>query len=135
MFSENKTPFESFTIIEFKKLGRNDYVHGNTAKDPTFQVRKYIRETIDGNTKIKGRPVETKNNTPFYCYIVADITDSLMYILSEESFTPTADGKGYFKFYDTVNYKAYVEVLPFTKVINDAKQRNRILFDKLNLTL
>ncbi|WP_369753586.1 hypothetical protein [Flavobacterium sp. WC2409] len=135
LFSESKTPFESFTIVEFKKPGRNDYVYGDPAKDPTFQVRRYIRETIDGNTKIKGRPIEAKNNTPFYCYIVADITETLLYILSEESYTPTADGMGYFKFYDTAHYKAYIEVLPFTKVINDAKQRNRILFDKLNLTL
>jgi len=135
LFSESKTPFESFTIVEFKKPGRNDYVYGDPSRDPTFQVRKYIRETIDGNTKIKGRPIEAKNNTPFYCYIIADITESLKYILSEESYTPTADGLGYFKFYDTALYKAYIEVLPFNKVINDAKQRNRILFDKLNLTL
>lgn len=135
LFSESKNPFESFTIVEFKKPGRNDYVYGDAAKDPTFQVRRYIRETIDGHTKIKGRPIEARNNTPFYCYIVADITESLMYILSEESFIPTADGKGYFKFYDTLNYKAYIEVLPFNKVIEDAKQRNRILFDKLNLTV
>lgn len=135
LFSESKTPFESFTIVEFKKPNRNDYVYGDPAKDPTFQVRRYIRETIDGHTKIKGRSIEAKNNTPFYCYIVADITETLLYILSEESYIPTADGKGYFKFYDTAHYKAYVEVLPFTKVINDAKQRNRILFDKLNLTL
>ncbi|UUF15194.1 MULTISPECIES: ATP-binding protein [Flavobacterium] len=135
LFSENKSPFESFTIVEFKKPGRNDYVYGDPAKDPTFQVRRYIRETIDGHTKLKGRPIQAKNNTPFYCYIVADITETLLYILSEESYMPTADGKGYFKFYDTPNYKAYVEVLPFEKVINDAKQRNRILFDKLNLTL
>ena len=135
LFSEDRKPFESFTIVEFKKPGRNDYVYGDPKKDPTFQVRRYIRETIDGNTKLKGRPIEAKNNTPFYCYIVADITDTLRYILAEESFIPTADGKGFFKFYDTSNYKAYIEVLPFTKVINDAKQRNRILFDKLNLTI
>lgn len=134
LFSENKSPFESFTIIEFKKPGRNDYKHGDTKKDPIAQVRKYIRETIEGKTKKMGRTIEAKYNTPFYCYIVADITPTLRYILEEESFTPTSDGQGFFRFYDTIKSKSYVEVLPFTKVICDAKQRNKILFDKLNLT-
>jgi len=62
-----------------------------------------------------------------------DITPSLKFILTEESFTPTPDGLGYFRFYDTENYKAYIEILPFPKVIADAKQRNRVLFEKLNL--
>jgi hypothetical protein len=134
LFSENKTPFESFTIVEFKRPGRDNYKHGDPTKDPVSQVRKYIRETIDGKTKKRGRTIEAKYNTPFYCYIVADITPTLKFILDEESFTPTADGLGYFRFYDTIISKAYIEVMPFAKVINDAKQRNKILFDKLNLS-
>ena len=135
LYSENKVPFESFTIIEFKKPNRDDYVYGHPTKDPISQVRKYIREIIDGKIKKAGRVIEAKCNTPFYCYVIADMTISLKYILEEESFTSTPDGLGFFKFYDTANYKAYVEVVPFIKVINDAKQRNRLLFNKLNLTV
>lgn len=134
LFSENKLPFESFTIVEFKRPDRNDYVYGDPKKDPVAQVRKYIRETIDGKTKKKGRIIEAKENTPFYCYVVADITSTLQYILEEESFVATPDGLGYFRIYNTSNYKAYVEVLPFTKVIKDSKQRNKVLFDRLNLS-
>jgi len=39
LYSEDKIPFESFTIIEFKKPKRNDYKHGDRKKDPIKQVR------------------------------------------------------------------------------------------------
>lgn len=134
LFSENRTPFESFTIVEFKKPGRNDYVYHDEKKDPVTQVRKYIREIVDGKVKRNGRVIDAKANTPFYCYIVADVTDSLKLILEEEQFDPTPDGKGFFRFYDTTKSKAYIEVLPFEKVIADARQRNRVLFEKLNIS-
>ncbi|MFK5982242.1 MAG: ATP-binding protein [Flavobacteriaceae bacterium] len=134
LYSENKIPFESFTIVEFKKPERNDYKYGDPKKDPIAQVRKYIRETTDGKTKKKGKPIKAEINTPFYCYIVADITSTLKYILDEESFIATPDGLGYFKIYDTSNYKAYIEVLPFNKIIKDSKERNKVLFDKLGIS-
>ncbi|WCO02598.1 ATP-binding protein [Psychroserpens ponticola] len=133
LFSENKIPFESFTIVEFKRPERNDYVYGNPKNDPIAQVRRYIRETIDGETKKRGKKIQASFNTPFYCYVVADITSSLEYILDEESFINTPDGLGYFRIYDTNNYKAYIEVLPFSKVLKDSKERNRVLFERLNL--
>ncbi len=135
LFSEEKIPFESFTIVEFKKPYRDDYKYGIVDKDPIRQVRKYIREIIDGKIKKNGRKIDASPQTPFYCYIIADITDTLKYIIQEEGFNPTPDGLGFFRFYDSNNYKytAYIEVLPFKKVIKDAKQRNKILFDKLNI--
>lgn len=134
LYSEEKIPFESFTIIEFKKPERNDYKHGDRKKDPIKQVRSYIDEIIKNKFKLKGKSLGASKNTPFYCYIVADITETLYDILEYEAFDPTPDGLGYFKFYDTKVSKAYVEVLPFKKVIKDAKQRNKILFDKLKLS-
>lgn len=136
LFSEDRYPFESFTIVEFKKPYRNDYIFGDPKKDPVRQVRKYINEIIDKKIKREGRSIEASKSTPFYCYIVADITSSLEYILREEIFTKTPDGIGYFRFYnsDELPYKAYVEVIPFKKVIKNAKQRNKVLFDKLNIS-
>jgi hypothetical protein len=134
LYSEEKIPFESFTIIEFKKPERNDYKHGDRKKDPVKQVRSYIDEIIKNKFKLKGKSIGASKNTPFYCYIVADITETLYEILEYEAFDPTPDGLGYFKFYDTKVSRAYIEVLPFKKVIKDAKQRNKILFDKLKLS-
>lgn len=135
LFSEDKYPYESFTIVEFKKPYRNDYVFGDPKKDPVRQVRKYINEIIDKKIKINGRSIDAGKSSPFYCYIVADITSTLEYILREEIFTKTPDGIGYFRFYnsDELPYKAYVEVIPFEKVIKNAKERNKVLFDKLNI--
>jgi hypothetical protein len=134
IFSEDKIPFESFTIVEFKKPERDNYKHGDRQKDPIKQVRAYIDEIIKDKAKLKGKSFGASKSTPFYCYIVADITPTLLEILHYESFDPTPDGLGYFKFYSTINSKAYIEVLPFKKVIKDAKQRNKILFDKLKLS-
>ena len=136
LFSEEKFPEESFTIVEFKKPYRNDYQHGNVKKDPVKQVRKYISEIVEGKILKHGRKIEASKSTPFYCYIVADITPTLENILVEETFTKMPDGLGYFRFYSSeiLPYKAYIEVLPFRKVIKNAKERNKILFDKLNIS-
>lgn len=134
LFSEEAIPFESFTIIEFKKPERNNYKHGDRKKDPIKQVRSYIDEIIKNRVKVKGKTLGASKNTPFYCYIIADITETLLEILEFESFDPTPDGMGYFRFYNTNNSRAYIEVLPFKKVIKDAKQRNKILFDKMKLS-
>jgi hypothetical protein len=31
------------------------------------------------------------------------------------------------------NFKAYIEMISYTKLVQDAKKRNRILFEKLDL--
>lgn len=63
LFSEDKYPFESFTIIEFKKPYRNDYVFGDPKKDPIRQVRKYINEIIENKIKKDGRSIEASKST------------------------------------------------------------------------
>jgi hypothetical protein len=92
-----------------------------------------IENLIDGKVKGRnGRFVEVNDKTPFYIYIVCDITPSLEKILKRREFDPTPDGKGFFKI-KSKHYSAYFEVLPFEKVLADAQKRNRILFEKLNI--
>ncbi len=134
LYAEDKYPFESFTIVEFKKPERDNYVQGVYKDDPIKQVRSYVEEIINGRKKLRGKRIEANKRTPFYCYVIADITPSLEKILDYESFDPTPDGLGYFRFYETKTSRAYIEVLPFKKIIKDAKQRNKVLFDKLKLT-
>ena len=134
LFSEIKHPFESFTIVEFKKPGRDDYRQGDKKFDPIKQVRLYIEEIVEKKVKNKGRIIEASASTPFYCYIIADINPSLHKILKYEVFDPTPDGLGFFRFYNTEDYKAYIEVLPFDKIIKDSKQRNKVLFDKMMIS-
>jgi hypothetical protein len=41
----------------------------------------------------------------------------------------TPDGEGYFGY--NQNYGAYIEVISYNKLLKDAKDRNKVLFDKL----
>jgi hypothetical protein len=43
----------------------------------------------------------------------------------------TPDNLGYYDFNEALN--AYYEILSYEKILGDAKKRNRILFEKLNL--
>ena len=43
----------------------------------------------------------------------------------------TPDNLGYYGFNETLS--AYYEILSYQKILEDAKRRNRILFEKLNL--
>lgn len=133
-FSDSKTaPHNSFTIVEFKKPMRDDYQDYDDKKNPIEQTERYIDNLLNNKvTGRNGRPVEVTEKTPFYIYIVCDVTPSLEKILKNREFEKTPDGKGYFKV-KSKYYSAYFEVLPFEKVLDDAKKRNRILFEKLNI--
>ena len=133
-FSDSKTsPHNSFTIVEFKKPMRDDYKDYVEEKNPIEQTEKYIDNLLDGKVKGRnGRTVEVNEKTPFYIYIVCDVTPTLENILKRREFEITPDGKGYFKV-KSKYYSAYFEVLPFEKVLDDARKRNRILFEKLNI--
>ena len=133
-FSDSKnSPHNCFTIVEFKKPMRDDYKDYNDEKNPLEQTEKYIDNLLGGKVKGRnGRFVEVTDKTPFYIYIVCDITPSLEKILMNREFEKTPDGKGFFKV-KSKYYSAYFEILPFEKVLDDARKRNRILFEKLNI--
>ncbi|MBK8875280.1 MAG: sensor histidine kinase [Bacteroidia bacterium] len=133
-FSDSKAaPHNSFTIVEFKKPMRDDYQDYDGEKNPIEQTEKYIDNLLNKSvTGRNGRLVDVTDKTPFYIYIVCDITPSLEKILKNREFEKTPDGKGYFKV-KSKYYAAYFEVLPFEKVLDDARKRNRILFEKLNI--
>ncbi|HTK21838.1 MAG TPA: ATP-binding protein [Mucilaginibacter sp.] len=134
IFSEDKRlPFSSFTIVEFKKPQRNNFTDYDADKNPVEQVERYIDAILAGKVKDRNeRLISVPNNTPFFVYIVCDITPSLIKILKNREYSVTPDGLGYFRFKNQY-YNAYIEVLPFEKVLLDAKKRNRILFDKLGI--
>ena len=134
-FSEDSLPpFHSFTIVEFKKPQRKDYIDNDPKKNPLDQVESYINDLLEGKvTNRQGRIIDINRETPFYVYIVCDITSSFKKILKNREFCQTPDGQGYFRFKSTY-YSAYIEILPFEKVLQDAKRRNRILFEKLGLS-
>jgi hypothetical protein len=133
-FSDSKNaPHNSFTIVELKKPQRDDYKDYDDSKNPIEQTEKYIELLLEGKVKGRnGRIVEVNKRTPFYVYIVCDIRPSLQKILERREFERTPDGLGWFKIKSKF-YTAYFEVMPFEKVLDDARKRNRILFEKLKI--
>lgn len=115
----------SITIVELKRPQRND-----ADNDPVFQVLKYVRDIKSGKIKkANGRNFGDVSRVSFYCYVIGDLTQSMRDSAESRGLTETQDKEGYFGFNPT--YGAYVEVISYDKLLKDAKQRNRVLFDKL----
>lgn len=82
-FSEdNAAPYQSISIVEFKKPERDNYVDNDDKNNPLDQVEQYVEDMLGGKVKNrKGRTINITNQTPFYIYIVCDLTESLRKIL------------------------------------------------------
>ena len=108
---------------------RDDY---DDTENPIQQVLRYVSEIRSGNALTKDRrPIAIPSSTPFYCYIVCDLTKKLRDQAKFHGLRTTPDGYGFFGYNDEIG--AYIEIIDFSKLLQDANKRNRILFDKLNL--
>ncbi|MDA9517783.1 hypothetical protein XI04_32775 [Bradyrhizobium sp. CCBAU 11430] len=122
-------PINSITTIEFKRPGRDDY---NESDNPLAQAFKLIEEIRNGEFQIRGRPVPVSNkDIPASIYCVCDLTPTFRRVLKVLDAFVTPDNQGYYGFHRGFN--AYYEVIDYTKMLRDAKNRNRVFFEKLNL--
>ena len=121
------------TIFEFKKPQRDDFVNPSSKEDPVQQIIRYVNNIRDGKYKTpKGRTMHVAENTPFYGYVVCDLTPKVqLWLHREKNFKPMPDGLGWFHWLENINL--YVEVLGWEKVFTDAKMRNHIFFHKLGI--
>jgi hypothetical protein len=121
------------TIFEFKRPGRDDFADPASKEDPEEQIIRYINDINDGKYKTPtGRTISIGKTTPFYGYIVCDLTPKVTdWLLRNKDFTPMPDNMGWFKWYK--NNNLYVEVLSWDKVLKDAELRNKIFFNKLGI--
>lgn len=123
--SEN---INSITIVELKRPQRNDLATEET--DPITQVYDYVTDIKEGKVKkSNGRGFGNVQQVAFYCYVIADITPTLKKSAARAGLIQTQDGEGYFGYNPTVG--TYIEVISYDKLLKDARQRNRALFDKL----
>ncbi|MBR9860962.1 hypothetical protein GYB22_09480 [bacterium] len=130
VFANDSKPYKSIVLIEFKRPMRDDYTD---KENPITQINRYAREIIEGEAKDKDeREFDLNDNTPIYAYIVCDLTKKLRSFAKDSGYKLLPSGDGYFSFND--NYNMYIEILSFDKVLNDSKERNRVLFEKLNLS-
>lgn len=92
-YSSEKYYFNSISIIELKRPGRDNYSSNGKDNDPVEQVLRYVKQIREGKAKLaNGRGFGDVKNTPFYCYIIADLTDSLIEKAETMSYTKTPDG-------------------------------------------
>ena len=115
----------SITIVELKRPQRDD-----SGNDPVLQVLNYVKDIKSGRIKkANGRDFGDMSRVSFYCYVIGDLTQSMRDSAESRGLIETQDKEGYFGF--NQSYGAYIEVISYDKLLKDAKQRNRVLFDKL----
>ena len=126
-------PLASITVIEIKRPMRNDAKSGEE-KDPIEQALGYLNRIRKGTVNTaKGRLIPNSEDIPGYCYIVCDLTESIIDRCKFFDLIVTSDHLGYFGFHK--QFKAYIEVISYDRLVNSAKERNRAFFDKLGLPI
>ena len=129
VLSFSDSEFSSVVIIEFKRPMRKDYTE---KENPIQQVYNYVRTLRGGQaTSAKGRPLPRLDSTPFYAYIVCDLTPKLYEFMKDHAFVGAPDGEMYYRYNDS--HKVYIEIMSFNKLLADSKKRNQAFFEKLNL--
>jgi hypothetical protein len=120
-------PLNSAVIVEFKRAERT-----KLDENPIEQVLGYVRKLRGSKIKDdRGRTVQVHSDAVFSCYIIADLTPQLKSMAEMGSLDPTPDECGYVGF--NRNFKAYVEIISYDKLLKDSSDRNRELFKALEL--
>lgn len=131
MADGQRLPLASIVVVEIKRPMRNDAASGED-KDPIEQALGYLDRIRTGQAMTaSGRPIPRSEDIPGFCYVVCDITPSVERRCKMAQLKVTSDRQGYFGYND--NYKAYIEVLSYDRLLNGARERNRAFFDKLGL--
>lgn len=128
---QKNPPFASLVIIEFKRPMRNDF-SAEEGKDPIEQSLRYLKKIRDGKVKTStGRQIPNSENIPGFCFVICDMTPTMEARCQMSGLTRTSDYLGYFGY--NANFRAYIEVMSFDRLLRIAKERNRAFFDKLGL--
>jgi hypothetical protein len=116
-------------IVEFKRPDRDDY-----RESPVDQVYRLVDDIRSGEFRDRnGLLIQpASDQIPAYCYIICDITQNVKDRLGVLDATPTPDAQGYCGY--NRNKRLYFEVISYSKLLADAKRRNRALFEKLQLS-
>lgn len=126
-----RLPLASIVVVEIKRPMRNDAASGEE-KNPIEQALGYLDRIRRGQAQTStGRLIPRSDEIPGFCYIICDITPSVERRCKLAQLKVTSDRQGYFGYND--NYRAYIEVLSYDRLLNGARERNRAFFDKLGL--
>lgn len=128
---EKPMKLASLFIIEIKRPMRDD-AQSRDKTDPIKQVLSYLNKIREGKVQASGgRPINNSVNIPGYCYIICDLTPSIRQCCEDRDLRMTGDNMGYFGYHKS--YEAYIEVISFDKLVDNAKKRHQLFFSKMNL--
>jgi hypothetical protein len=133
VFRGDNEASNAVTIFEFKKPGREDFANPSSKDDPVAQIVRYVNSIRGGeHTTPEGRPIQVGPNTPFYGYVVCDVSQKVAtWLENVHDFKQMPDRQGWFIWKSNINL--YMEVLTWDKILKDANMRNRIFFNKLGI--
>ena len=133
LFRGDNQPSNPITVFEFKKPRRDDFVNPSSREDPVQQIVRYVNDIKDGKyVTPEGRSIRVAENTPFYGFVVCDLTPKVeSWLQREKDFRPMPDRLGWFQWMGNINL--YIEVISWDKILTDAKIRNKIFFKKLGI--
>ena len=133
LFRGDNSPGNPVSIFEFKKPGRDNFTDRSSRDDPIDQIIRYVNKIREGKYKTpRGRPIQVTDNTPFYGYVMCEMSDKVKNWLDRaKNFTPMPDRLGWFQWFG--NIRLYLEVLSWDKVLKDAEIRNKVFFRKLGI--
>lgn len=127
------SPFGSIVLVDFKRPARRQYQADEKHEDPVLQVTDYMRKLLAGEAvKADGSTLRVPQGTPIYAYVIADLTPPLIDLLKGRGFLEVPDKGGYFQYNQP--YCAYIEVMGYDKLIQDAKRRNKAFFAALSIS-
>ena len=133
LFRGDNEPSNPITVFEFKRPQRDDFANPASREDPVQQIVRYVNDIRDGKYRTpEGRRVRVADNTPFYGFVVCDLTPKVeSWLEREKDFRPMPDRLGWFQWMGNINL--YIEVISWEKILNDANMRNKIFFQKLEI--
>ena len=80
-----------------------------------------------------GCKIKASTSTRFYCFIVCDLDNRTITRMKREyQFVPVFDGIDGHVLYNA-ELKAYVELVPFERMLRDAERKHRAFFERLGL--
>lgn len=133
LFRGDNEASNPITIFEFKRPQRDDFANPSSKEDPVQQIIRYVNDVLDGKYKTpNGRDMLVAENTPFYGFVVCDLTAKVKtWLEREKDFKPMPDRLGWFQWIGNINL--YVEVIGWDKLLRDAKMRHKKFFHMLGL--
>ena len=92
LFRGDNEPSNPITIFEFKKPQRDDFANPSSSEDPVQQIIRYANSIRDGEYQTpEGRQMQVAENTPFYGFVVCDLTPKVVaWLEREKDFRPMA---------------------------------------------